>query len=231
MTPEEMKAAEIDRMLKDRRADDAGTKLDKVLSCLDGMSSRMDAIEAMEKKRGDAARKKDNAEDEAGADEGEGLDEPDFGEARRLAADGYGHPATLAADAVKADAQMRCDAVAGMYGRSAPKPMDGEKVRNYRVRLLRPYQHNSPDYKDVPKEELLALPPAAFEAAEKRIYADAMTASASPTVAQGYLHMVKRADDTGRTHVLWFGEPRTWMSQFAHPTRRVAAFHTPGWSK
>jgi hypothetical protein len=227
MTPEEEKAAEIDRMLKsERRADDAGTKLDKVLSCLDGMSKRMDAVERMEKSRGDAARK-----DEDGADEDEGLDERDFGEARRLAADGYGHPATVAADAVKADAQLRCDAVAGMFGRQAPKPMDGEKVRNYRVRLLRPYQHNSPDYKDVPKEELLALPPAAFDAAEKRIYADAMTASASPTVAKGYLHMVKRSDETGRTHILWFGEPRTWMSQFAHPTRRVAAFHTPGWSK
>jgi hypothetical protein len=188
MTPEEKKAAEIDEMLKAdkaRRADDAGTKLDKVLSCLDGMAARMDAVERMEKSRGDAAKKSRKAD--ASDDEDEGLDERDFGEARRLAADDHGHPATLAADAVKADAQMRCDAVAGMFGREAPKPMDGETPRNYRVRLLRPYQHNSPDYKDVPKEELLALPPAAFDAAERRIYADAMTASAAASCrSMGY---------------------------------------------
>jgi hypothetical protein len=228
MTPEEEKAAEIDRMLKaERRADDAGTKLDKVLSCLDGMSKRMDAVEMAEKRRGDAARKADASDD----DEGAGLDERDFGEARRLAADGYGHPATLAADAARADAQLRCDAVAGMYGRSAPKPMDGERVRSYRVRLLMPYKHNSADFKDVPKEELLALPPAAFDAAERRIYADAMTASASPTVAPGYLHAVRRADETGRLIVNWYGQPRAWMQQFMPPTRRVTQIHTPSWGR
>jgi integrase len=214
----------------ERRADDAGTKLDKVLSCLDGMSARMDAVERMEKSRGDAARKADAA-DEDGADEGGGLDEPDFGEARRLAADGYGHPATLAADAVKADAQMRCEAVAGMFGRQAPKPMDGETPRNYRVRLLMPYVHNSVDYKDLSKEDLRALPPKALDIAERRIYADAMAASASPTVAPGYLHMVRRPDETGRLIVNWYGQPRAWMQQFMPPTRRVAQFHMPSWGR
>ena len=77
MTPEEEKAAEIDRMLKaEPRADDAG-KLDKVLRCLDGMSKRMDAVEMAEKPRGDAVRKADASDDD------EGLDEPDEQAARR----------------------------------------------------------------------------------------------------------------------------------------------------
>jgi hypothetical protein len=230
MTPEEKKAAEIDAMLKEKRADeagDAGTKLDKVLSCLDGMSKRMDAVEMAEKRRGDAARKADASDD----DEDEGLDERDFGEARRLAADGYGHPATLAADAARADAQLRCDAVASMYGRSAPKPMDGERVRNYRVRLLRPYQHNSSDYKDLTTEELRSLSPKVFDAVERRIYADATAASASPEVAPGHLHMVRRTDEAGRTHVTWYGLPRSWMQAFMPPTRRVSQFHTPSWGR
>jgi hypothetical protein len=250
MTPEEMKAAEIDRMLKaERRADaDVGTKLDKLLSCLDGMSERMDAVEASEKKRRDAIKlKKDNAEDEDGAEDED--DDREFGEARRLAADAdnsyghpmkndlrnqdqdYGHDRQLRADSIKAEAQIRADACASQFGRSAPKPMDGETVRNYRVRLLRPYQHNCAEFKELSTAELRRLPDKTFNAVERRIYADATQASSSPSVAKGYLQMVKKQDETGRTHIIWHGEPRVWLSQFSHPTRRVAAFHTPGWSK
>jgi colicin import membrane protein len=57
---------------------DAGTKLDRVLSCLDSMGKRMDSIEEMEKKRGDSAKKADDDDDD---------EDEDDDKAKRLAAD------------------------------------------------------------------------------------------------------------------------------------------------
>jgi hypothetical protein len=111
----------------------------------------------------------------------------------------------------------------------APRPMDGETVRAYRVRLLKNFRHNSPDYKDVPIEQIAQLPPAMFDVAESRIYADSVAASACPEVTAGYLREVKRTDASGRQISTFYGEPRTWMSQFAGQTRRVANFRQPRW--
>jgi hypothetical protein len=173
MSPEE-KAAEIDATLKadkarqDAEERDAGEKLDKVLAHLDSLGKRMDAFEEAD---GD-----DDQEDE------EMNREP-------------GEPRPLAADSVRAmddrrrrgeserefnqrianeraDAQVRADAVASAFGMKAPRPMDGEDVRAYRVRLLKNFRHNSPDYKDVPIEQIAHLPPAMFDVAQARIYAD-----------------------------------------------------------
>jgi hypothetical protein len=149
---------------------------------------------------------------------------PEFGEPRKLAADS---DRIVRMRDKLAEAQQRADSVANSWGERAPRPLDGEGLRAYRIRLLKNYKHNSADYKEVPLEQLRALPPAMFDVAEKRIYADSLAASARPTVAPGYLRAVKRADEAGRVITTYFGEPRVWMAPFSGPVQRVSRIFTP----
>jgi hypothetical protein len=277
---------------------DAGTKLDRVLSCLDSMGKRMDSIEEMEKKRGDSAKKaadewpdKDEKKKDAKkADWDEDDEEEEEGNAKRLAADkkkdskrkdakkADEHDEKIATDKKKdskksdddddddddskkdskkadsradslqrrvdeleaklaprgdadqaalADAQSRADSAFAMAGEvGAFKPLDGESVIGYRIRLLKKHQAKSPKWKDA-NLKVIAADSITFENAEKEIYDDSIAANTSPgSVGEGTLRMIRKSDETGRVHVSWIGQPRAWMSQFAPPTRRVVQIRT-----
>jgi hypothetical protein len=185
--------------------------IDKTLKCLDSLAKRMDAWE--EKMDAEEAKKKEEEDEKKKADE---LIDP--------------HPeSSFKTDSVRirhdnAVAQARADDVANQWGTAAPRPLDGESTRDYKVRLLNEFRQNSPVWKDVPEAQLARLPDEVFDRAENQIYADSMAASAHPIVPEGELRTIVRPmknDLTGRKEIVHFGRPSAWMSQFAHPRRHV----------
>lgn len=134
MTDEEKKAleaaeakkkadAEAEEKAKAKADADAGEKLDKVLSCLDSLSKRMDAMEEDDKKKSDKARK-DAEEEEA---KGKTAEQVAADKARKDAEEKEAEEKTKAEEKAKADAEERqkltdsvsevakkIDAVAGM---------------------------------------------------------------------------------------------------------------------
>jgi hypothetical protein len=251
-TPEEKRAAQISEDLRradeQRKADaarkdeandldDHGHTLNKMLSCMDAMTKRLDAFEARQKAREDAEM--DHGHQSSFGKESDAHGDPDApredpssldpderelleterrepGEARPVVADMRDKKS-----AIMAHAQSKCDAVASAFSRSAPRPLDGESIRAYRIRLLQPYKANSSEYVGVGDDILKALPPAVFGIAETKIYADSIAKARNPNVPEGELWPVYTKDQAGRTMTEWRGQPRTWMSMFSVPPRRV----------
>jgi hypothetical protein len=218
----------------------AGTPLDKMLSGLDALHKKLDAmcgrIDELEKREAkkDVAKKDAKHRKDARAEEGE--DEPD--EDKDKDEIEMGDPEPLAADARRAhnakkddrrreamaDAQARCDAVANLYGSSAPRPLDGESLLAYRKRLLRPYQPQSARFKNVDLTTA-ALDSVTFDALEAAIFEDARAASKNPSVPEGRLMQRERRLPGGHTETTFYGQPSAWMRQFGGRRRYVKAIN------
>lgn len=119
-----------------------------------------------------------------------------------------------------ADAQARADSVYSMFGKRAPRPLDGETVVDYRRRLAKEVQPHSPTWKEV---HLASLGADAFNIAENTIYADAQVAAASPDFDGGALREQITVDATGRRISTFHGHPASWMAAFGQSNRRVVA--------
>ena len=121
-----------------------------------------------------------------------------------------------------ASVQARADRIYGVWGQSAPRPMHGEQLNDYRRRLLRPYQHHSAPFAKA-NLKVLAVDDAAFNHAEAEIWKVASDAVRDPSsVAYGVL---RESTETkgGHTYVRFYGATSSWMDQF-RPTygrRRV----------
>lgn len=113
--------------------------------------------------------------------------------------------------------QARTDEVAQHWGQRASRFMPGETLMEYRLRMIKPYQKHSKDWKDV---DLAPLPDKALAIAETRIRADAIDAAKnSPDVGPGLLREVRKQDATGRTHVSFFGDFDAAFGMFRTPVR------------
>jgi 8-oxo-dGTP pyrophosphatase MutT (NUDIX family) len=111
--------------------------------------------------------------------------------------------------AAMADAQARADSVYSAFSERAPRPLAGETIKQYRVRLLKGVQKYSKDWKDA---TLRILDDAVLNIAEKAIYADAQAASRDPMgVPSGHLREVRKRDATGREIVEFMG---SWGDAF-----------------
>jgi hypothetical protein len=250
------KAREIDGVLKADRARrdaeaDAGEKLDKAIAQLDALSKRLDAMEAEPPGKGGEKEEEKLMSDAEGDDAGE-IKEP--GKPRPVIADSarldaverhYVEPITDARAtyyerlsardrydaqrrAALADAQTRADRVYAAHCDSAPRPMDGERVQDYRVRLVRKFKNMS-QFKDSDLSRLAETDPSTFKNVENSIYADALEAAKHPEML-GHgeeLREVVTTDATGRKISNFYGEPRSWMSQFSGPVRhRLVGINT-----
>ena len=86
------------------------------------------------------------------------------------------------------DAQARADVVAQLFGERAPPPVTGEPLREYRERLLHPWQRYSA-YKGANLTKI--GDPKAFDAIEAQIYSDAAKASEDPDAPPGRLREIR----------------------------------------
>jgi hypothetical protein len=78
--------------------------------------------------------------------------------------------------------QAKCDSIAGMYGfdMHAPRPMQGELLRDYRVRCLKPWQSLSAEYKHCDLKTLARVDGPAFQVAADNILAAAREEARHP---------------------------------------------------
>jgi hypothetical protein len=244
------RAAEIGAAIKKadddkKRQDDDDKKregnLDKLLKSLDavadGMRSlvaRVDALEAghLPMHRGERVVPSNDDRGEPG--DGKHLPkhpqyDDDHGKAREP-----GEPKAVAADSSdpndaifgrgrkfqgdfyqrQADADTACRS----WGAAAVPPLHGEQLLDYRKRLLRPLQKYSTQFKDVDLDELREP---LLSPIEKSIFADAIKASTDNASAPDYLREVTTTDATGRRITTFYGQPKTWMAQFAGQRRRL----------
>jgi hypothetical protein len=203
---------------KPRKAtdDDEAPTIRTVMDAIGALNKRLDAIEGR---------------NEDGDGEGEGSPKP-------LAADdsalqGYrrnremlenGQLGRITCDSITVDEfakiQYRADRVYGAWGKSAPKPMHGEELNNYRRRLLQPYQHYSPAFAKS-NLKVLAVDGPAFDHAEEEIWKAAFDAVRDPsTVPLGVLRESVEVKN-GHTHTKFYGRPTSWMAPFMGPGKRV----------
>lgn len=125
-----------------------------------------------------------------------------------------------------ADAQARADSVFSMFGKRAPRPLDGENETRYRRRLATMLKSHSPDWKDVNLNTDLGV--AAFEVAERRIYADAETAALHPTDIEGDdLREITTTDPSTGLRMTRFAGKHTFINGMKRPARRVIGIGVP----
>lgn len=306
MTTEEEKAAAADKAKADAEAKvkadaDAGQKLDKVLSFLDSINSRMDAMEMADKARKDSeAKKKDEDEmaDRKDAAKRFDAEKEEFGKkypdaAKRFDAEeedekkpkGGGETEEVAADRARKDrcakmdkhrkdsdaeeakkaeeeskkdsradsvtidelkrqvaalvaerkplsdddadalaaAQARADTVYMALGKRASRPMSGETLHAYNIRLTREVQKHSPKWG---KTELHRLPADTLATIQSDVYADAVIAARNPDdVEAGTLREIITPDSSGRRISTFVGKG-TFIGAMKMPSRRVTKIHT-----
>jgi hypothetical protein len=123
-----------------------------------------------------------------------------------------------------ADAQARADEVFAGFGGRAPRPLEGESLLSYRKRLATHLKKHSEHWKGV---KFSKLPEEAFNIAERQVYADAITAAASPTdLGEGELRAVRKHNpDTNQNITVFYGKD-SFVKGFGRPARRVAVFNT-----
>ena len=124
-----------------------------------------------------------------------------------------------------ADAQAKADSVYSAFGKSATRPLDGEKHTAYRKRLLRGLQSYSDAYKDV---NLLAIKDAKLlDIAEKQIMADALqSAKFAMHIPKGSLYEVKKQDASGRTITSYKGHISAFLDEFKLEPMRAKKWFT-----
>lgn len=119
-----------------------------------------------------------------------------------------------------AAAQARADAVYSKLGKSAPRPMDGEKFGNYRRRLLVPLQGFCNVFKHTDLK-VVAVDNASLEPVERSIYTAAADEAINPkSVPIGTLREIVESRG-GHTYAKFYGNPKSWMNQFAPRGKKV----------
>jgi hypothetical protein len=121
--------------------------------------------------------------------------------------------------------QSMADTAWRSWSGAAPAPLSGERLLDFRRRLLRPLMKFSTQFQNVDVEELrepLLTP------IEKSAFADAIKASSdNSSVPEDYLREVVTTDAAGRRISTFYGQPKTWMGQFAGRRQRVIGFRNP----
>jgi hypothetical protein len=128
-----------------------------------------------------------------------------------------------------ADIRARADQVFEAHGEHSPRPMSGENLAGYRIRLARKLQAHSDTWKKSDIAAIARSDSVAFEQIEKAIYADAMAAAAAPTkVPAGTLREIHKEGPYGSRMIEFAGEPLTWMQSFMLPAQAARITSKPG---
>lgn len=227
------------------KADADGDKFDKLMSAVDSIAKRIDSLEGKKadaapgeelpvggkkadseedakKKEAEAAEIKAEAKDEeakADAAKREGVLLARIAELEKVTVQMAGvmpKPLNDTDYALMADAQAKADSVYWAFGKSAPRPMNGEDHLSYRKRLAAGVKAHSTAWKEVDFSQFDAK---AFNAIESQVFADAVEAANHPVdLAPGELREVSRQTRTGHNITSFYGtSPNAWMHSFRTP--------------
>jgi hypothetical protein len=230
MSDELNRAKEIDDAVKaadaKKRADsdEASSKLDRLLDCMDSMNKRMDSFETSmaDSKRKDAEGPEGKQIEEKGDPKELKADEqpaqitgPDRFDARADSAEIISELATIQSFADKADSA---------WSKTSPAPWSHEMPDAYRRRLAASHKKHSVAWRDV---DLHDLKGSALRNATQAIFADSILASKNlEAIGRMNLREVRRVTESGHTVKEYYGDPLAWMSQFAGG-RSLARFNFP----
>jgi hypothetical protein len=218
------KESEMEKEMEDKKKADAeaGDKLDKLLTCMDALSKRMDAWDA-----------KMDAEIEEKGDPRESSVDSDYPGNVGVVA---GQPGKITADS-RADSvevrnelaaiQVLADRAASAWSKSAPHPWVGELPDAYCRRLASQHQQHSEKWGD--GVNLRDLRGKTLRNAAEEIFADSIAKSCNPVVIGAMnLREVRRRDpESGHLIKEYYGDPMAWMSQFTGQ-KRTARFNFGG---
>lgn len=127
-----------------------------------------------------------------------------------------------------ADAQARADVIYQAFGDAAPRPLRGENLVGYRIRLLRGMQKHSDAWKDADLARVARSDSTTFDNAERMIYADAANAARRPTgVPDGTLRAHTARGPGGHLETTFSGRPLSWMTTFMSPGRTTTRIRPP----
>jgi hypothetical protein len=128
-----------------------------------------------------------------------------------------------------AAAQIKANRVANAYGDSAPAPLVGESLLDYRARLATQYKRFSKAFQNSDLHKIGDA--SAMSGIEDAIYNDAMTEATHPTAASlkpGQLRAITTMDASNRPITRYAGDISAFMDQFNPPHRYITRFNTPG---
>jgi hypothetical protein len=128
-----------------------------------------------------------------------------------------------------AAAQIKANRVANAYGDSAPAPLVGESLLDYRARLASMYKKYSGAFKNSDLHKI--GDPSAMTGIEDTIYNDAMSEARHPTAASlapGQLRAITTMDASNRPITRYYGESSACWDQFNAPYRYVRGFNVAG---
>jgi hypothetical protein len=219
-----------------------GEKIDRTLSCLDAINTKLDAFS----KRMDAQdaamdawrKKKDGAEaaqidgmisthrggEEMGEEEGDPKESSADSRSDSLYDQPQGRKITDAQRDELSEIQADAARLFSAHGWEEPRPMQNELPFEYRRRTANRLKSHSQVWKDV---DLKPLPPDAIKVAQAQIYKDSFEAATANETYEGLgqLHEIRKVNrDTGHVIREYRGHPMQWMQQFAAP-RRLAKFN------
>jgi hypothetical protein len=124
-------------------------------------------------------------------------------------------------------AQSRADSVMRAIGDAAGAPsfMNGERLIDYRARLLKPLQKHSAKFRNVDLSKV--GDPVALSVVEDSIFADAVAALRDPATFQpGEMRAVVTVDPSGRPITRYVGHPSACWDRFAPGVRHITRFNT-----
>lgn len=101
--------------------------------------------------------------------------------------------------------------------RPTPRPLSGEGLTQFRLRMLSDTKNLVPEYKDV---NFHGMDPSALKLMEPKVIEAAIRELQNPTnVPEGTLKEIKKMDQSGRPYSVFFGKPSSWMDQFTTGAR------------
>ena len=102
--------------------------------------------------------------------------------------------------------------------RAVPKPLEGEGLVPFKLRMLKDAQQLAPEYKGI---DLHNVGLSAIRVFEPQIISAAMKELSHPTmIAEGELKEIKRTDPSGRPYYEFFESPSSWINQFTTGARK-----------
>jgi hypothetical protein len=134
---------------------------------------------------------------------------------------------TMSSQSDFAAAQIKANRVANAYGDSAPPPLAGERLLDYRARLATQYKRFSKAFQNSDLHKIGDA--SAMSGIEDAIYNDAMTEARHPTsasVAPGQLRAITTMDASNRPITRYHGDISAFMDQFNAPHRYITRFMT-----
>lgn len=127
-------------------------------------------------------------------------------------------------------AQSRAEPIYRAFGDSAPPFVGSERLLDYRVRLLAPFQKRSAKFKAVDLSKV--GDPVALSVLEDSIFEDSMAALHDPATYQpGEMRAIVTLDGGGRAITRYVGHAGACWDQFKPAIRQAGKFMTPGASR